>query len=737
MILADQSHEIITFDTVVFRDYFHRIGRPELKLDFAKVDFGNNKLRFINCSFQDFEIDLSNTTFIESDLLFEDCGFFNSSVDLSDCKFQSGSKHIKASTFKNSSFISKNANFGDGDFKFEAAKFENQSQLDCSGAEFDSGDLLVKFGSMNDSGVEFSNAKLGEGSFKMQIERTENSQLHFHECEFPSLKTDFSSLTLIGSRILANGAKFVSNEVDFSECELQNSTIDLSSNATLSTVFQSNTASFSYCKLSKRSKLDLSRSNFKGNDIELSESKVFGSIIDFSDFNFDGRYINFHHLSVESDETFLSTFNLEKAKISAQVVNFSSSMFRDANFSADGLNFHGKIFTLEFMKFKGDSLFELTGSRFNCDQISLVSADIELHSMYWELSTLSADTITFTNTKFEGKYLSFFGTNFNSRQLDLTGCSWSGTELDFKNASFQGDNLNFERNSFNSEFSNFKNATFAAKQVKFDNSKFAGRASFADIKDVRASQEFSFQHCVFENSFDLSSREKFGCVVDLTRTKMSNQFSLEYVKCEINTSTCKTFANSLVWPIKCFVPKKLTLGLRRFILNREWLSKHRVRDERDIERLRRLKQIAGDNKSSRQALYYRVKETQAERWNPTSYADLFFEFFFQMLSDYGRSEARVGFWLMVNLGGFAALYAHLAITQTSFWEKLKPALAYSLSHIFAFIPISRTSREDYGNFLFGTGDLPLSIIMIASAQSLFSVLLLFLLGLSLRNRFKI
>lgn len=180
----------------------------------------------------------------------------------------------------------------------------------------------------------------------------------------------------------------------------------------------------------------------------------------------------------------------------------------------------------------------------------------------------------------------------------------------------------------------------------------------------------------------------------------------------------------------------------KFLRHFEWLSGLRAKDINDIERLRRLKQIAGDNKNYRQSLDYRVLETRAERWNGAKFSDMFFEFFFQKLSNYGRSEARVICWLSVNFLAFAGIYYWLAGIEGWSKDKFYSALAYSGSQLLAFIPISRTNRSESADALFNNDlgtpfDLPLSVIATATGQSLISVLLLFRFGLAIRNRFKI
>lgn len=106
-----------------------------------------------------------------------------------------------------------------------------------------------------------------------------------------------------------------------------------------------------------------------------------------------------------------------------------------------------------------------------------------------------------------------------------------------------------------------------------------------------------------------------------------------------------------------------------------------------------------------------------------------------LLSDYGRSVVRP----LVALGGvtglFAALYAQLS-TKLSFGAALPAALTYSGGNMFAFVPIGRNALEQSRLDLFGE-TVPYELLWLAATQSVLSVILLFLLGLGLRNMFRL
>ena len=91
--------------------------------------------------------------------------------------------------------------------------------------------------------------------------------------------------------------------------------------------------------------------------------------------------------------------------------------------------------------------------------------------------------------------------------------------------------------------------------------------------------------------------------------------------------------------------------------------------------------------------------------------------------------------LGVTLVAFAGIfYAFRTEESASFWT----ALTYSMSHLLAFIPSGRTARTQGEELLFGADTpTPEWAIGVGGLESIFAVILLFLLGLGLRNMFRV
>ena len=159
-------------------------------------------------------------------------------------------------------------------------------------------------------------------------------------------------------------------------------------------------------------------------------------------------------------------------------------------------------------------------------------------------------------------------------------------------------------------------------------------------------------------------------------------------------------------------------------------------DEGDAERLRRLKELAEQNRDFEKALDFRVEEMRAARWhNKHGFATALVEGLFWLASDYGRSLVRplcglIGLWL---LG--AAVYAKASTLPFTYHEIIK-AMPFSWGQMFVYIPSSKDARTQGLMALFGE-HMPNWLYFITFSQSLLTLVLLFQVGLVLRNRFKL
>ena len=344
----------------------------------------------------------------------------------------------------------------------------------------------------------------------------------------------------------------------------------------------------------------------------------------------------------------------------------------------------------------------------------------------------------FSETSFGDGLTNFTDASFGKGGTTFFAASFGKGGVVFNNAAFGEGKVAFVATSFGEGDVGFSGASFSEGKVSFLFVDFKGRAIFSNLQNVGAVEGFSFADSTFQSSLNISSEEPFGCVLDLTNTRMSNQTSLEDVQCNLR----KIKSLGLIRQIDSFmrrgIKRKFYRPLIRYVWTSEWLCKAKARDEKDIERFRRLKEIAGNNKNHDQALNFNVMEMQAKRWHNTTKAGLVFEFLFQKASDYGRSEFYPFMWMLFFWSIWAGIYYYLSdCLNNDPIKKIWTAATFSVGQMVSFVPISRDARSDGAELLFPGDQLPNAVIWLASAQSLISIILIFLIGLSLRNRFKV
>ncbi len=221
--------------------------------------------------------------------------------------------------------------------------------------------------------------------------------------------------------------------------------------------------------------------------------------------------------------------------------------------------------------------------------------------------------------------------------------------------------------------------------VKLGSTIFFGMANFSDGD--------------FGSSVDLT-KAKFAKVPDFRRTKLSAHFD----------------------------PKGITVDFmedkngERFM---GFLCK-KAADMEDAGRLCRLKELASIAKDHKREQDFFALELKAERFHETTGVRLFLGYAYQWLSDFGRSVARPVAGLAITWLLSGIYFACLSCSDPV--AGIGKGLTTSTSLIFPFLGISRASlKEGFEGF----------DMAMAFAESLLGVMFLFLIGLALRNRFRI
>ena len=207
---------------------------------------------------------------------------------------------------------------------------------------------------------------------------------------------------------------------------------------------------------------------------------------------------------------------------------------------------------------------------------------------------------------------------------------------------------------------------------------------------------------------ELSTEGTLGCVVDLRDTELESYASLFGLSCRYKIKDGKSTT---------------------------------AEDKDDIARLKRLAEIAEENKDHQTALLFHAKEMRAKRWNKefSQRLDSIVDACFDIFSEYGHSLFKpsiilLGLWL--GFGLFFCLFSLLSHSLHFALENLGKSILLSTINTFSFVPGSRGVREKTITDL--TGCISNDWLNLASiCQGVFSVIFIFLIGLALRNRYKL
>ncbi|MDN3646499.1 pentapeptide repeat-containing protein [Pontixanthobacter aestiaquae] len=431
-------------------------------------------------------------------------------------------------------------------------------------------------------------------------------------------------------------------------------------------------------------------------------------IVDFSDVQFPNGGVSFSGCNFDNNRSARPSF--ENARFGNGPVSFSDTRFGDRGVNFDKAHFGRGDVSFDGARFKGEVRF--IEAKFNKGDITFHNAYFGLGHRYFDYAKFGIGDVNFFECVFEEGDVSFDYARFGRGDVSFDHVKFGQGDVSFDVTEFNEGTIGFMHAEFEPGNVSFGSAQFTKRTtLRLDNTHFKGRVEFPDLEHVGNIERLSLQGAIFEKSLHISAEEAFGCVLDLTQTKLSNQVTLENVECSLSREGAHFF-------------------------------ERKAADRKDAQRFRRLKEIALQNKNYAQAVEFHVGEMQARRWyykgKAANWSNATLEYFYMLFGDYGRSVAWPLIWLGLLTVSMAMSFAAWATSSVlAWWEKLPTALAFSSSQTFSFVPINVTARKEVAENLFGTGGIPEWAIAIATGQSLLSIVLLFLLGLGLRNRFRV
>lgn len=342
--------------------------------------------------------------------------------------------------------------------------------------------------------------------------------------------------------------------------------------------------------------------------------------------------------------------------------------------------------------------------------------------------------VSFAKCKFAHVYVVFTNAHLGGGSISFYDANFGNGPLVFADTVFGDGDVNFAYANVDDGVTTFSGSSYGKGRVEFRNSSFGGPVRFLNLKDTAQCALFSFEGARFEQLFSLSLEDRLGCPLDLRRTSLSHNVIVSDIDCDFAVEPLPRWADFL----QTLFSSKPT----------RWRWTTRAIDREDTQRFCRLKELALSNRNYAKALDFHAKEIQSRKGHETIWWQDAIQFIFWLLGGYGRSAKRPFAAIAVSLFLFASLFWNFRVPINEM-ERILPedqwkyfsrdfldALTYSGSHLLAFIPVGRTARSQ-GEVALFAGETPNYILILGATESIAGVLLLFMLGLSLRNLFRV
>jgi len=392
-----------------------------------------------------------------------------------------------------------------------------------------------------------------------------------------------------------------------------------------------------------------------------------------------------------------------------------------------------------------------------------IEAAKSLHGVPADVDFINADiSFSFEGFIFPGG-ASFVGAKF-SWSKDTFKEAVFGHYVSFGRAEFDGS-VSFERARFQTstfrrsifkDDVTFEGAKFAGDDCQFDYAEFCGDANFEEARFESSKIRFQhaqfkraarFRKACFHNPLDFSQAE-FQRVADFAQVTMKGgaDFSWAIFDGVAAFEDCIADRPPDFRTARFRVAPNLHASQIGYEPGNESFCRRLFRaaaDQHDVRRYRFLKKLAGDAKDHESEVAFLALELRAKRFHESKgFAAIALNLGYEWLSDFGRSVARPTVWL------FAVTLSAATMIACAHWTGLDDML----SNLSAIVTLAITNaallvgsdkwtiRLDAWEQLCASSPhcKPKLLLgnLLGYVQSAFSLFLLFLIGLGLRNRFR-
>ncbi|SMY35394.1 hypothetical protein [Photobacterium andalusiense] len=445
--------------------------------------------------------------------------------------------------------------------------------------------------------------------------------------------------------------------------------------------------------------VDFSYAQFGKGDVDFSNTQFGKGDVVFFDTKFGEGDVSFRGAVFgEGDISFF------KAEFGNGFIHFTHTKFGNGNVTFTHTKFGNGNVTFGDAEF-GNGNVTFGGAEFGEGNISFC------------LKTFGDGAVNFVRTQFGKGHVSFSGTEFGEGNVDFSKTKFDEGDVDFSKTKFGEGNVSFVATEFGKGAVSFSRAEFGEGVVDFDGTEFGRHANFSLLNIHYKTERIGFRYAVFNGSLEFSTQSEISVIPDFIGTKTTNHTSFSGLKYKLKRDGWGIFSKAV--------------------------------NENDGESLCRLKEIADSNKEYVTALRFHADEMRAKRWQKermgtaASLLDMWFDFF----SRYGQSIWRpiVGLFLTIvtsllyTVGFFFPLFTPSSYAQ---WFTNMGNISYQ-TWVYGFeialsraIPFLGGKRIDTKTSEI-TELLPVHFDIVSAGFSLCAFAFMFLIGLGLRNRFRL
>ena len=502
-------------------------------------------------------------------------------------------------------------------------------------------------------------------------------------------------------------------------------------------------------------KVNFNHTNFCGGNVSFCNIKIRKGNMHFFRTSFGDGDILFEDLIVSGCNLFFINSYFGKGKVSFKSALFANSdiQFISSKFTSGNIDFERAIFSncnIQFMRAKFgmcDISFyksELYNSRLDFRKAISYKGDINFSDM-----EVIDSNITFSNAEFRDGNVSFRNTNISPNGISFHGTQFGKGDFIFRNLTIGGGNVSFSKAKFGFGTVNFRGTSVGRGRLNFSETdfrnskvnfcKFKLKIGDADFNNSKfGNQECDFKNAIFSGDLWLTNATFDSSSILFDGLKVGQSLKLD----NSYFSTVPDFRNLSVGRDVSMINMKVRYQ-RKFL----FIGKAGGEDHSDMYRkLKSLAILANDHQ--RDLDFFAMEEKAKFMWHrgPMQY---FPTSLYGLLSNFGRSIIRP-FFLLLATGGIAATCFQYILSGIWSIPSLK-VWFLSLLYLLPFVPGSRDTRKNLICTFYkgGSNDLTKSesndlinacvelIERVAFAEGFFSLLFLFLIGLALRNRFRL